>query len=107
MNRWFLVEKIEQKKIAAEALPEIKQPRKYKVILINDDYTPMGFVVDVLKRFFNLNDEMATLIMLQVHLSSRAVCGVFSKDIAETKAALVNDYARYNQHPLLCLTEPE
>ena len=73
--------------------PKLKQPPLYKVILINDDYTPMDFVVDVLRSFFNMNVEKATQIMLKVHTEGKGVCGVFSKDVAETKAAQVNDYS--------------
>ena len=102
-----LREVIERKTIEAEALPALKQPKKYKVILLNDDYTPMEFVVDVLKQFFHLNEELATQVMLQVHILGKGICGVFTRDIAETKVALVNDYARSNQHPLLCTMEPE
>ena len=86
---------------------DIKVPRKYKVVLLNDDYTPMDFVVDVLKHFFHLNEEIAVQVMLQVHLQGKGVCGVFTRDIAETKIALVNEYARMNQHPLLSSMEPE
>ncbi len=85
---------------------EVTLPRKYKVILLNDDYTPMDFVVDVLKQFFRLNEEAAIQVMLQVHIQGRGVCGVFTRDIAETKVALVNEYARMNQHPLLSSMEP-
>jgi ATP-dependent Clp protease adaptor protein ClpS len=85
---------------------EIKLPRKYKVVLLNDDYTPMDFVVDVLKHFFHLNEENATQVMLQVHIQGKGVCGVFTRDIAETKVALVNEYAKMNQHPLLSGMEP-
>ncbi|MCP0912925.1 MULTISPECIES: ATP-dependent Clp protease adapter ClpS [Legionella] len=107
MSGWNLGEIVERKVAEAKALPALKQPRKYKVILLNDDYTPMDFVVDVLKRFFHLNEELAVQIMLQVHLQGRGVCGVFTRDIAETKVVLVNDYARQNDHPLLCSMEPE
>lgn len=86
---------------------EIRMPRKYKVILLNDDYTPMEFVVEVLKHFFHLSEENAVQVMLQVHLQGKGVCGVFTRDIAETKIALVNEYARMNQHPLLSSMEPE
>lgn len=86
---------------------EIKMPRKYKVILLNDDYTPMEFVVEVLKHFFHLSEENAVQVMLQVHFQGKGVCGVFTRDIAETKIALVNEYARMNQHPLLSSMEPE
>jgi ATP-dependent Clp protease adaptor protein ClpS len=85
---------------------EVKLPRKFKVVLLNDDYTPMEFVVDVLKQFFHMNEENATQVMLQVHMQGKGVCGVFTRDIAETKVALVNEYAQMNQHPLLSSMEP-
>lgn len=107
MSGWSLVEIADRKQVEAEALPKLKQPKKYKVILLNDDYTPMEFVVDVLKHFFHLNEELATQVMLQVHIVGKGICGVFTHDIAETKVAMVNDYARANQHPLLCTMEPE
>jgi ATP-dependent Clp protease adaptor protein ClpS len=91
----------------AEPLIELSEPRKYKVFLLNDDYTPMDFVVTVLQEFFYLNAEVATQIMLQVHRQGRGLCGVFTRDVAETKVVLVNDYARINQHPLLCSMEQE
>ncbi len=86
---------------------ELKAPKKYIVLLFNDDYTPMEFVVDVLKRFFYLNEAVAVSVMLQVHMQGRGVCGLFTHEIAETKVALVNDYARANLHPLLCSMESE
>ena len=85
--------------------PKLQQPPLYKVVLINDDYTPMDFVVDVLRSFFNLNIEKATQVMLKVHTEGKGVCGVFSKDGAETKAAQVNDYSRECEQPLLCSVE--
>ena len=85
------------------AQESLEQP--YRVIIENDDVTPMDFVVDVLKQFFHLLEESATQVMLRVHLEGRAVCGVFTRDIAETKVGLVNEYARLNQHPLLCSME--
>lgn len=88
-----------------EEKPRLKRPPMYKVIMLNDDYTPMDFVVEVLEMFFSKSREQATQIMLQVHTHGKAVCGVFSRDIAETKAAQVNQYARENQHPLLCEIE--
>ncbi len=88
-----------------EEKPRLKRPPMYKVIMLNDDYTPMDFVVEVLEMFFSKSREQATRIMLQVHTHGKAVCGVFSRDIAETKAAQVNQYARENQHPLLCEIE--
>ncbi|QIZ76666.1 ATP-dependent Clp protease adapter ClpS [Ferrimonas lipolytica] len=85
---------------------ELEPPRLFKVVLNNDDYTPMEFVVEVLTRFFNLDEEKATEVMLTVHYKGKGVCGVFTLDIAETKVVQVNDYARENQHPLLCSSEP-
>lgn len=85
--------------------PKVTQPPLYKVILLNDDYTPMDFVVEVLCSFFLLNAEKATQIMLKVHTEGKAVCGVFSKDVAETKAQQVNDYSRECEQPLLCNVE--
>ena len=90
-----------------KAKPKLAVPRLYKVILLNDDYTPMEFVVDVLRAFFFMDEATATRTMLEVHYKGQAVCGVYSKDVAETKAALVNDYARGQDHPLLCNLEPE
>ena len=107
MSGQFLEHSVERETAQSEASPALKEPRKYKVILLNDDYTPMEFVVDVLKLFFHLDESRATLVMLQVHSQGRGVCGVFTHDIAETKVVLVNDYARANQHPLLCSMEPE
>ncbi len=88
-----------------EARPDVKRPPLYKVYLINDDYTPMEFVVDVLMYFFSMNKEKATQVMLQVHYRGKGVCGVFTREIAETKVNLVNDHARENQHPLMCSME--
>jgi ATP-dependent Clp protease adaptor protein ClpS len=90
-----------------EAKPILQRPPMYKVILFNDDYTPMDFVVEILEVFFGLNREVATKIMLTVHTEGRAVCGLFTRDIAETKAAQVNQYARESQHPLLCEIEKD
>lgn len=88
--------------LTQEAKPKLKPPSMYKVLLLNDDYTPMDFVVEVLRVFFGMDQEKATRIMLAVHTQGKAVCGVYPKDIAETKALLVNQYSRENQHPLLC-----
>lgn len=79
----------------------------YKVVLINDDYTPMEFVVHILEAFFGLSRENATHIMLNVHTKGKGVCGVFPRDIAETKVAQVNEYSRQNEHPLLCTMETD
>ncbi len=88
-----------------EAKPKLKRPSMYKVVLLNDDYTPMEFVVETLEVFFNMNREQATSVMLTVHTKGKAVCGVFTRDIAETKAAQVNEFAKENEHPLLCEIE--
>jgi ATP-dependent Clp protease adaptor protein ClpS len=87
------------------ARPKLSQPPMYKVVLFNDDYTPMDFVVDVLCTFFSMNIEKATQIMLRVHTEGKAVCGVYSRDIAETKAQLVCDYSKECEQPLLCNVE--
>lgn len=91
--------------VVQESRPEVAEPKRYMVILINDDFTPMEFVVEILKQFFNLNEESATRIMLNVHTKGKGVCGVYSKDIAETKVVMVNEFARENEHPLLCTME--
>lgn len=102
------VEELVRQEVAVPKLgTENKMPRRFKVILLNDDYTPMDFVVEVLKHFFHLNEEVAIQVMLQVHVQGKGICGVFTRDIAETKVALVNDYARENEHPLLASMEPE
>lgn len=88
-----------------ESKPELKRPPLYKVVLINDDYTPMEFVVEVLEIFFRMNREQATHVMLTVHTQGKGVCGIYTRDIAETKAAQVNQYAREHEHPLLCEIE--
>lgn len=90
-----------------EARPQLKPPSRYKVIMLNDDYTPMDFVVEVLEGFFSMSREQATQVMLRVHTEGKAVCGVFSRDVAETKAAQVNEHARDCQHPLMCQIERE
>lgn len=89
------------------ARPQLRKPRLYRVVMMNDDYTPMDFVVHVLEDFFHMNREAATRVMLKVHVEGRAVCGVFTRDIAETKADQINQYSLENEHPLLCQTEPE
>ena len=86
---------------------KLKPPSLYRVVLLNDDYTPMEFVVEILQKFFGMNMEGATRVMLKVHTEGKGVCGVFPKDIAESKSLLVNDYARENQHPLLSDIEAE
>jgi len=87
--------------------PKTKKPQMYKVLLLNDDYTPMEFVVHVLERFFNKGREEATRIMLHVHRRGVGVCGVFTYEVAETKVTQVMDFARRHQHPLQCTMEKE
>ena len=88
-----------------EAKPELKQPKMFQVIILNDDFTPMEFVVHVLEHFFALDHEKATRIMLNVHHNGKGVCGTYTRDIAETKMVSVNEYSRTNEHPLLCTIE--
>ena len=85
--------------------PKLEVPSMYNVVMLNDDFTPMEFVVEVLETFFNHDRESATRVMLKVHTMGKAVCGSYTRDIAETKASLVNQYARESQHPLLCEIE--
>jgi ATP-dependent Clp protease adaptor protein ClpS len=91
--------------VLEEATPKLKRPPLYQVILLNDDYTPMEFVVDVLQQVFGLDRQNATRVMLEVHTRGKGVCGVFTYEIAETKVAQVMIYARQHQHPLLCTME--
>jgi len=87
--------------------PKPKKPSMYKVILLNDDYTPMEFVITVLKKFFNKNTDEATEIMMNVHRRGIGICGIFTFEIAETKVAQVMDYARQHEQPLQCTMEKE
>lgn len=89
----------------ATSRPEVAPPPLYSVLLLNDDYTPMDFVVAVLQQFFSLDLEQATQVMLHVHTRGRGVCGVFTREVAESKVAQVNEFSRMNQHPLLCTME--
>lgn len=93
--------------VAVKPRTKTKRPSMYKVLLLNDDYTPMEFVVHVLQRFFGIDHEMAVQIMLTVHNQGVAVVGVFTYEIAETKVAQVMDYARRHEHPLQCAMEKE
>ena len=85
----------------------LQPPPMYKVILNNDDYTPMDFVVEVLQRFFAMDEEKASQVLMAVHYQGKGVCGRFTAEIAETKVAQVNQYARLHQHPLLCSMEQD
>ena len=93
--------------VIVEMRPKTKRPPLYKVLLLNDDYTPMEFVVIVLERFFGMNHSQAFEIMLTVHKKGLAVVGVFSHEIAETKVSQVMDFSRKHQHPLVCTMEKE
>ncbi|HAI59802.1 MAG TPA: ATP-dependent Clp protease adapter ClpS [Xanthomonadaceae bacterium] len=92
--------------LAVEAAkPELERPSLYRVVILNDDYTPMDFVVEVLQVFFGMNREKATQVMLHVHTRGRGVCGVYTREVAETKVSQVNDFSRTHQHPLMCTME--
>ena len=93
--------------VITKVKPKTKRPNLYRVLILNDDYTPMEFVVHVLERFFGIDHQQAVEIMLTVHRKGLAVVGVFSFEIAETKVTQVMDYARRNQHPLQCTMEKE
>ncbi|HEY7864487.1 MAG TPA: ATP-dependent Clp protease adapter ClpS [Psychromonas sp.] len=97
-NESNTIEKIETK---------LRPPSMYNVLLHNDDYTPMDFVIDVLQRFFRLDNQKATEVMLNVHYKDVGICGTFSAEIAETKVMQVMNYARQNEHPLRCSMEKE
>ncbi|MFM2630245.1 ATP-dependent Clp protease adapter ClpS [Vibrio chagasii] len=84
---------------------KVKPPAMYNVVLNNDDYTPMDFVIEILERFFSLDIEKATEVMLKVHYEGKAICGTYSAEIAETKVAQVTMYSKENEHPLLCTME--
>ncbi len=91
--------------LVEEAPPQLKRPPLYQVILLNDDYTPMEFVVEVLEAIFVMDRVKATRVMLEIHTRGKGVCGVFTYEIAETKVAQVMAYARQHQHPLMCTVE--
>lgn len=92
---------LERKKVA------VRPPPLYQVLMLDDDFTPMDFVVETLQQFFSFSREKATETMLKVHNQGYAVCGIFTRDVAETKSSLVLDYAREHQHPLYCRVEPQ
>jgi len=93
--------------IVTKTKPKTKRPPLYKVLLLNDDYTPMEFVVHVLERFFNRSREEATKVMLHVHRNGVGLCGVYTYEVAETKVAAVTEFAQRHQHPLKCTMERE
>lgn len=88
-----------------EDKPKLKPPKQYKVVLNNDDYTPMEFVVQVLMTFFGMDHAKATRVMMAVHTKGKGICGIYSFEIAETKVDQVNEFSKLNQHPLLCTME--
>lgn len=90
-----------------EGEPELKRPPMYKVILLNDDFTPMEFVVHVLESFFGMARHQAVKVMLAVHHDGKGVCGTYTREVAESKVAQVNEYSRKHQHPLMCSMEAE
>ena len=93
--------------IVQTAPPELKKPPLYAVVLLNDDYTPMDFVIEVLQSYFGMNLDQASQVMLTVHYEGKGTAGIYPRDIAETKANQVNNFARSQGHPLLCQIEPE
>ncbi|WP_121972609.1 ATP-dependent Clp protease adapter ClpS [Acinetobacter stercoris] len=93
--------------VVQTAPPQVKRPPMYAVVLLNDDYTPMDFVIEILQQYFAMNLDQATQVMLTVHYEGKGVAGVYPRDIAETKANQVNNYARSQGHPLLCQIEPK
>jgi ATP-dependent Clp protease adaptor protein ClpS len=93
--------------LATKTAPKTAKPALYKVLILNDDYTPMEFVVHVLQRFFRMSMEDATRVMLHVHQKGVGVCGIFTYEVAETKVTQVMDFARQHQHPLQCTMEKE
>lgn len=105
MKGRFLTSVVEQEQLEVEPVAKFDLPKRYKVLLHNDDYTPMAFVVMVLQRFFFLGETEATTMMLEVHTKGKVCCGVFPRDIAETKVLLINEFARRHEYPLLCSVE--
>ncbi len=95
----------EEGHVLEEVRPELKEPSMYKVFLLNDDFTPMEFVVLLLETLFGMGQEKATRVMLQVHTHGKGICGTYTYEVAETKVAQVNEYAQRNEHPLLCSME--
>lgn len=96
---------IDKDQLLAKERIKTAPPPMYKVLLNNDDYTPMDFVIEILMRFFQMDSEKANQLMLTVHYQGKAVCGIYSAEIAETKVMQVNQYSRKHQHPLMCTME--
>jgi ATP-dependent Clp protease adaptor protein ClpS len=105
LNTDYVLTKDDSESVVEEAKAELKEPLLYQVVMLNDDFTPMEFVVAVLEMFFNKDRETATRIMQDVHNNGKASCGVYTKDVAETKAEQVMNYARRHEHPLFCSLE--
>lgn len=101
-----MVDQLTRPQHAPTTSPETTEPPMYLVLLLNDDFTPMDFVVRILVELFYLSTEQAERVMLSVHHNGRGVCGIFTREIAETRVAQVNQLARQNEHPLLCVMEP-
>ena len=95
----------EQGAVVEETRPELAKPPMYQVALLNDDYTPMEFVVSVLQMFFAMDHARATQVMLHVHTRGKGICGVFTREVAETKVTQVNEFSRSHHHPLMCTME--
>lgn len=91
------------KVLAQTSKPKLKKPNRFQVLLLNDDYTTMEFVIDVLVQFFSKSEEAAQAIMLKIHIDGEGICGIFSHDIAQTKATQVIEFARKNEQPLMCV----
>lgn len=102
---WELGEDFDSGLAVEESRPKLQPPKQYKVIVMNDDYTPMEFVVQVLMTFFAMDNAKATRVMMAVHTKGKGICGIFSHEIAETKVDQVNEFSRINQHPLMCTME--
>jgi|TARA_B110000908_G_C10136553_1_gene394742 ATP-dependent Clp protease adaptor protein ClpS len=96
---------VNQEAVEEEVKNKFKKPSMYNVILLNDDYTPMDFVIEILQRFFNMDSDTANAIMLTIHYKGKALCGTYSAEVAETKVDQVLRYAKENQHPLKCTME--
>ena len=91
--------------VVERSKPETAKPPLYRVVLLNDDYTPMDFVVTVLETFFTMTRQQATQVMLHVHTRGKGICGTYTREVAETKVTQVNEFSRSHQHPLLCTME--
>ncbi len=96
---------VEKTDLLEKVRPELKRPPMYQVVMMNDDYTPMDFVVLVLESFFGMTTEAALRVMLDVHQKGQGYCGIYTRDVAETKIALAMDFARQHEYPLLCKIE--